>query len=198
MTVDRLLERSLAIEGRVRVDDVRRGGLGDTGRASIGAAAVRLRDNAPHLSVLPGGGVTALREVLRGEPELSAVVIVDALPALAGDAGSGTVTDAVRELKAMALDLDVALVVVSPLPGLDRKRQDLRPVLDDFGAGGSIKQHADIVLAIYREDMYDSGVSVEGATELSVLKNRNGATGYVDLYFYRKWMRFEDMLEPDR
>jgi replicative DNA helicase len=46
--------------------------------------------------------------------------------------------------------------------------------------------------------MYDSAPDVDGATELLVLKNRNGARGYVDLYFYKQWMRFEDMLEPDR
>ena len=42
------------------------------------------------------------------------------------------------------------------------------------------------------------GGGVEGATELIVAKNRNGPTGFVDLYFYRRWMRFEDMLDPDR
>ena len=46
--------------------------------------------------------------------------------------------------------------------------------------------------------MYDSAPDVDGATELIVLKNRNGAREYVDLYFYKQWMRFEDMLEPDR
>jgi replicative DNA helicase len=46
--------------------------------------------------------------------------------------------------------------------------------------------------------MYDPGYGVDGATELLILKNRGGATGYVDLYFYKLWMRFEDMLDPDR
>jgi replicative DNA helicase len=60
-----------------------------------------------------------------------------------------------------------------------------------------VKQHADVVLNIYREEMYRPGGGVEGATELLVAKNRNGATGYVDLYFYHKHLRFEDMLDPD-
>src|SRR5256885_270305 len=63
---------------------------------------------------------------------------------------------------------------------------------------GAIKQHADLVLGLYREEMYNPGYGVDGATELIVLKNRNGPTGFVDLYFYRRWMRFEDMLDPDR
>jgi len=67
-----------------------------------------------------------------------------------------------------------------------------------LGHLGAIKQHADVVLGIYREEMYNPGHGVDGATELIVLKNRNGPTGFVDLYFYRRWMRFEDMLDPDR
>jgi len=51
------------------------------------------------------------------------------------------------------------------------------------------------VLALYREEMYQGSLSLEGATELITLKNRNGPTGYVDLYYYKQWMRFEDLLE---
>jgi replicative DNA helicase len=74
----------------------------------------------------------------------------------------------------------------------------LRPTLDDFGARGAIAQHADVVLALYREEMYAPSTGVEGATELLVRKHRNGGLGYVDLYFYKQWLRFEDMLDPDR
>jgi replicative DNA helicase len=103
-----------------------------------------------------------------------------------------------QQLKALALERQVALLVVAQLPKFGAKRDDLRPTLDDFGHLGAIKQHADVVLGIFREEMYSPGSGVEGATELLVLKNRNGPTGFVDLYFYRRWMRFEDMLDPDR
>jgi replicative DNA helicase len=200
MTVERLLERALSIEGRVPLDDIRKGALEDTKRASIGAAAVRFRDNAPQFSLLPRGGVGALREDVRASEPKPSVLIVDALPALAQDLRpiDDELADAVRQLKSLALELDVAVMVTAPVPGLDQHRHDRRPTIDDFGALGSIKQHADVVLAIFREEMYAPGTGMEGATELLVRKNRNGATGYVDLYFYQKWMRFEDMLDPDR
>src|SRR2546423_830531 len=70
--------------------------------------------------------------------------------------------------------------------------------LDDYGVMGAPKQHADVILSIFREEMYNPGGGVDGATELIVAKNRNGPTGFADLYFYRRWMRFEDMLDPDR
>ena len=53
------------------------------------------------------------------------------------------------------------------------------------------------MLSIFREEMYGPMVGIAGATELIIAKNRNGATGYIDLYFYRQWMRFEDMLDPE-
>jgi replicative DNA helicase len=200
MTVDRLLERALSIEGRVRVDDLRDGALDDTRRVSVGVAAIRLRDNAPALATIPRGGVETLRASLQRGPELPAVVIIDSLASIAGDETHGEAerAAALRLLKQMALELDTAVVVTAPLPRFSSARADPRPILDDFGAMDGVKQHADVVLAIYREEMYESALGVEGATELLVRKNRNGPTGYVDLYFYQKWMRFEDMLDPDR
>ena len=90
------------------------------------------------------------------------------------------------------------MIATTHLPAIARDRKDPRPHLDDFGALGALKQFADVVLGLYRQEMYDSAPDVDGATELLVLKNRNGARGYVDLFFYKQWMRFEDMLEPDR
>ena len=107
------------------------------------------------------------------------------------------VAAAVRFLKSMAVERDVCVMVTSHLPAWTA-RADARPVLEDFGALGAVKQNADVVLAIYREEMYAPANGVEGATEMLVRKNRNGTTGYVDLYFYKQWLRFEDLLDPDR
>jgi replicative DNA helicase len=128
------------------------------------------------------------------------VVVVDSLQALALGPGAQdeALAAAMRALKSVALDFDVTVLVTSHIPKWERSRPDPRPTLEDFGALGTVKQLADVVLAIYREEMYAPGYGVEGATELLVRKNRNGTTGYVDLYFYKQWLRFEDMLDPDR
>jgi replicative DNA helicase len=104
----------------------------------------------------------------------------------------------VADLKRIALEFDVCVVTSCPLPRLDVRRPDRRPTLDDFGAANAMKDTADIVLALYREGMYDPGLGIDGATELLVRKHRNGATGYVDLYFFEQWLRFEDVMDPDR
>jgi replicative DNA helicase len=104
----------------------------------------------------------------------------------------------VRELKAEAVHRPVACLLLAQLPDLEVSRPDPRPTLNDYGALGSVKQHADTVLHIFREEMYRNDNGLDGATELIVAKNRNGTTGFIDLYFYKQWMRFEDMLDPDR
>ncbi len=198
MTAERVMERALALEGRVRVDDLRSGKLDELTRATVGAAAVRLRDRSPKVEHLPTASLDAMRSRIR---ELACqVIVVDSLQALAIGEGQQDelLARAVRALKSAALDMDVTVLVTAQLPKWERTRQDSRPTLEDFGALGSVKQHADVVLAIYREEMYAPGYGVEGATELLVRKNRNGTIGYVDLYFYKQWLRFEDMLDPDR
>lgn len=197
MASDRLLERALAIEGRVRVDDLRQGVPNDIARASVGAAAVRLRDQMPRLETLPPGGIPALLNAIEGDS--LDLIIIDSLQWLTSGVKSldEELADAIRRLKSLALERRVAILTTAHLPNLTA-REDLRPQLDDFGALGTVKQHADVVLALFREDMYDRRREIEGATELLIRKNRNGGTGYVDLYFYAQWMRFEDMVDPDR
>jgi len=198
MLVERVLERALAMEGRARIDDLRRGTMDEATRSGVGAAAVRLRDELPIIERMPAGGLAAIVEEVRSVGDLELVVIDGLDSLLAGvreSAEEGAA--AVRALKQLALDAKTAVLLTASLPGLSA-RADHRPVLDDFGAGGAVKERADVVLTVFREGMYDSARGIEGATELLVRKNRNGGTGYVDLYFYAQWMRFEDMLDPDR
>jgi replicative DNA helicase len=197
MSTERTLERLLAIEARVRVDDLRQGTLDDVARASAGAAALRLRDHLPIIDRLPSGaGGDELSAVLSDMPDVH-LVIIDSVAAIAGSARDTNeeVAAAIRLLKKLALDRSVAVLTTAPLPLLGA-RPDRRPTLDDYGALGSVKQVADIILALFRQDMYEPSRDIAGATELLIQKNRNGPTGYVDLYFYAQWMRFEDMLDP--
>ncbi len=199
MSPDRLLERVLAIEARARVDNLRKGTLDADARAALGAAAVRLRDQLPLLERLPAGGINELTDHLRRALDVEAVVI-DSLASLptGGVPQDEELAAAVRQLKVLAVDTGLAILLTAHLPGLDRNRANPRPTLDDFGALGAVKQHADVVLSLYREEMYSPELTSEGATEFAVLKNRSGAPTYVDLYFYKEWLRFEDMVEPDR
>jgi replicative DNA helicase len=203
MDEERLMERALAIEGRVAVDELRAAKLNDQTRAGVGGAAVRLR-GLP-LTILPLAAPDFETFSARLDPlRHLGLIVVDYLQLVPTPAGTTRSTQdedlalVLQRLKALALERQVTVLVVSQLARFAAKRDNPRPNLDDFGHLAAVKQHADVVLAIFREDMYNPGYGVAGATELMVLKNRNGPTGFVDLYFYQRWMRFEDMLDPDR
>jgi replicative DNA helicase len=201
MSEARLMERALALEGRVPVDALRSGDLDDLSRSAVGAAAVRLRDLPLHVRPLAGERFEELGEALDTVPRRGMLVLDDlqmtASPIAIGS-GDERVAATVRALKNLALERDVAVLALAQLPKFRPGRRDPRPSLDDLGVQGSVKQVADVVLSIYREEMYRPDYGVEGAVELIIAKNRNGPTGYLDLYFYRHWLRFEDMLDPDR
>jgi len=199
MGPERVLERALAIEGRAAIDDLRQGRLDAAGRASVGAAAVRLRDVPLLLRPLAGERFEEVTESLDQVPGRS-LLVVDSLQLAPAPRPTPRLAErvvlAVRALKALAVERNLAVLALAQLPGLRRDRPDPRPTLDDLGALGAIKQSADLVLSLYREEMYRPGHGVEGATELIVAKNRNGPTGFVDLYFHPRMLRFEDMLDP--
>ena len=199
MEQTRAAERALAIEARVRVDDLRRANLDDEARGRLEAAARRLEQQFPSFGTIDAGGAASLEQDTARLRSID-LLIVDPLQSLA--TGARTLDEdlaaSARALKRMAVEYDLCVLTTTHLPAIARDRKDPRPQLDDFGALGSLKQFADVVLGLYRHEMYESAPDVDGATELLVLKNRSGARGYVDLFFYKQWMRFEDMLEPDR
>ena len=196
--VERVLERMIAIEARTTIDDLRQGALDEVTRANAGSVALRLREHLPIVERISGAGTNAIAALIEELPAVD-LVVVDSLGALTPGIRESDeeLAAEVRRLKDLALDRDISVLATAALPGLV-ERDDRRPTLDDFGALGSVKQVADVVLGLFRQDMYEPARDIVGATELVIRKNRNGPIGYVDLYFYAKWMRFEDMLDPDR
>jgi replicative DNA helicase len=200
MGPERVMERALALEGRASIDDLRQGQLDDATRAAVGAAALRLRNSQLLVRPLLGADFDEIRSAVDIVPRRQ-LVVVDSVQLTAPPRPAARLEErvalAIRALKALAVERDLALLVVAQLPQLRVGRPDPRPTLDDLGGFGAVKQSADVVLMLFREEMYRPGQGVEGATELIVAKNRNGPTGFVDLYFYPKWLRFVDMLDND-
>jgi replicative DNA helicase len=196
MTAERVYDRALAIEARVRHDHLRSGTLDDSARNQVAMAAAKLRNKPPVIRQIPDGGVPVLSDVLIEHLGLQLVVVDPVQWLLSGeDALDEQMASAARELKALALRRSVAVLAVTSLRTLTRERADPRPRLDDLGALGALKQHADVVLGLFREEMYSDLNDVQGAAELHVLKNRNGALGYADLFFYKESLRFEDVVD---
>lgn len=196
MPAERAYERALAMSARVSLDALRLGVVEDDERARMAAVALSLRERALVIDVLRGGVKSV--EAAAGALPTPAVLIVDGLESLLDreeTARDDTLSFAVLSLKRFAVQHNCAVVLLSHLPAMDHARRDKRPVLADFGVRGAVGVHADLVLGLYREELYDADLGVAGAAELRLLKQRDGALGYVDLYFTAPYMKFEDVLD---
>jgi replicative DNA helicase len=105
------------------------------------------------------------------------------------------VTEASRQLKLLAKELDIPVLVLSQLSRNCEQRPDKRPLLSDLRDSGSIEQDADVVLFLYREEMYTKDTEESGMAEILVRKHRNGPTGDRTVRFAERYARF-DNLEP--
>jgi replicative DNA helicase len=196
MHAERVYERALAMSAKVPLEALRMGVVQEAERTRLAAAAMTLRHHAPVVESITIGGIATVTQAVEASPDFP-LVVVDPLEGLL-DSAQGRAEAlgyAVLELKRLALRRNVAVLVTTHLPSLDRYRTDRRPRLTDFGLDGAVGTHADLVMGLYREELYESDLGVSGAAELLLLKHRDGPKGYVDLYFDRRFGRFEDVLE---
>ncbi len=192
----RLFERALAMRAKVRVDDLRRGTLTEAQRAQAGTAALALRDRCPLLAYMPPNGFGGMSDLLIDHLGID-LVVVDPIQSLVTGRlpRDEELASVALELKGLAVRRECMVLVVSHLDRTVRERNDPRPQLADLGAQGALGQQADIVLGLYREEQYHAERDVDGAAEVHVLKQRDGSLGYADLFFYKQWVRFEDVVE---
>lgn len=128
------------------------------------------------------------------------LLIVDYLQLMEGDSGNNSRYDKVskisRELKKLAKDLGIALIALSQLSRKVEERQDHRPQLSDIRESGCIEQDSDLVLFLYRPDLYPSCPEEEkGISEIIIAKHRNGALANIKLGFRPEVSRFETIAQ---
>jgi len=103
------------------------------------------------------------------------------------------ISDISRGLKGLARELNIPVLALSQLSRAVESRTDHRPMLSDLRESGSIEQDADIVMFIYRDEIYNPETENRGIAEVHVAKHRNGPTGTVSLHFMEKIARFADL-----
>jgi replicative DNA helicase len=129
------------------------------------------------------------------------VVIIDYLQLMSSRSRSENrqteVAEMSRGLKILARELSCPVIALSQLSRGLEQRTDKRPIMSDLRESGSLEQDADVVLFLYRPELYDTEVSDEnrGLVEVIVSKHRNGPIGAANLVFRSKYARFDDMGE---
>jgi len=106
-------------------------------------------------------------------------------------------SDISRSLKALAKDLDIPVVAVSQLNRKVEDRPNKRPLLADLRESGAIEQDADLIMFIYREELYNRTEENRGKAELNIAKHRNGPTEKINLTFREKYTKFENYYEDE-
>ena len=102
------------------------------------------------------------------------------------------IAEVTRSLKAIAKELDLPVIALSQLNRGVETRNDKRPFLSDLRESGSIEQDADLIIFLYREEVYDANTDQKNIAEIRVEKHRNGPTGFIKLTFVPHCTRFED------
>jgi replicative DNA helicase len=129
------------------------------------------------------------------------LIIIDYLQLMSGESRSENRVQEIsylsRSLKGLARELNIPVLVASQLSRAVEQRSDKKPVLSDLRESGSIEQDADIVMFIYRDDLYDEDSDRKNIAEIIVAKHRNGPTGTVELYFQKNLTQFKNALKRD-
>ena len=219
MPAEQLMLRMLSAKTSIPLQSLRVGDLTDEQWSQLSAATDDI--SKKKLFVDDGGHATIhqvrskLRKLKSRHPEIS-IAIIDYLQLMSGDGKEGRqqeVSEISRGLKQLARELQIPIVALSQLNRGLEARENKRPMLSDLRESGAIEQDADIILFVYRDDVYreakekekEMKAKAEGKeyssefkkkseeeAEIIIGKQRNGPTGTVDLIFQKRFTRFVD------
>ncbi|HEY7292017.1 MAG TPA: replicative DNA helicase [Vicinamibacterales bacterium] len=203
MSKEQLFLRMLTGEARIDAHRLRGGFLGERDWGKLSHAIGTLSEAKIFIDDTPSIGVLEMRAKCRrlaSEHGLN-LVIVDYIQLMQGrgrfENRTLELASISRSLKGLAKELSVPIVVLSQLSRAPESRSDHRPQLSDLRESGALEQDADVVVFIYREDMYadksQPPTDAQGVAELIIAKQRNGPTGIVRLAFIREFTRFENL-----
>lgn len=201
MPGDALAMRSMSSLGRIDQHRLRTGKLQDEDWSRITSAVAMLSESPLFIDDTPGLSPAEVRararRIAREHGQLG-LIVVDYLqlmqvPGYRVDNRTAEISEISRSLKALAKELNVPVVALSQLNRSLEQRSDRRPVMSDLRESGAIEQDADLIIFLYRDEVYHEDSPDKGTAEIIIAKQRNGPIGKVRLAFLGKYTRFEDL-----
>jgi replicative DNA helicase len=199
-----LTQRMLCSEANVDAKNMRDGKLKEEDWTRISNGIGRLAeaplwiDDNPNLTVME---IRAKARRLKSKAGGLGLIVVDYLQLMTGRSGAESrqveVAEISRGLKILARELQCPVLGLSQLSRTLEMRQDKRPMLADLRESGAIEQDADVVMFLYRDEVYNPGGESEGIAEVIVAKHRNGPTGTVQLGFVPRYTSFRNLRRQD-
>ena len=191
-----LVQRLVCAEALVDVQKLRTGNLSDQDWSRLATAVGRLADAPIYIDDTEAVTVLEIRAKARRLKQKHGLglVIVDYLQLMSGPRRSENrqqeISEISRSLKILARELEVPVIAVSQLSRAVEARQDKRPMLADLRESGAIEQDADLVLFIYRDEVYNPDSPDKGTVEVLLSKHRNGPVGRLKLTFLQNYTKF--------
>lgn len=199
MAKEQLVQRFLSSESHIEIQKIRTGNLGDDEWPRLAKAMGPLSQAKIYIDDTPGITVMEMKAKsrrLKMEKGLD-MIMIDYLQLMSGDKGAESrqqeISAISRALKGLAREMDCPVVALSQLSRAPELRSDHRPILSDLRESGAIEQDADIVMFLYRDDYYHPDSEKKGIGEIIIAKQRNGATGVVELAWLEQYTKFVNL-----
>lgn len=198
MSVEQLAFRMISSLGRVDQAHLRNGRFGEEDWPRINGAIRQMAEAKIFIDdtgQLTPTDVRSRARRLKREHGLS-LIVLDYLQLMkvAGNTENRAteISEISRSLKALARELEVPVIALSQLNRSVEQRTDKKPVMSDLRESGAIEQDADLIVFIYREEVYDPNTTRKGVADINIAKQRNGPIGEFPLTFLGKYTRFEN------
>ena len=203
MPSEQIVMRMLSSLGRIDQTRLRTGELQDDDWSSFTSAVSLLRDKRLFVddtpALTPGEVRARARRVMREAGGLD-LIVIDYLQLMRtaerSESRTGEISEISRSLKALAKEMRCPVIALSQLNRALEQRPDKRPLMSDLRESGAIEQDADVILFIYRDEVYHEDTDDKGIAEIIIGKQRNGPIGKVRLQFTGNLTKFEN-LAPD-
>ncbi|MFN2186155.1 MAG: replicative DNA helicase [Anaerolineae bacterium] len=196
MSNEQVIQRLISSETGIDAQRLRRGEIEQDEWGRFMKAASDLAEIYFFIDDTPGASALELRtKARRLHAEVGVdLIVVDYLQLMRGDYRSENrvqeISSISRALKALARELNVPVLALSQLSRSVESRSDKRPILSDLRESGALEQDADVVMFIYRDEMYNDNTEWPNIADIMIAKHRNGPTGTVQLYFRKELAQY--------